>query len=259
MYPVLLQFEYFDEARVVTSYGIFAIAAILCASLLIIYLARRRGIAGFDTVNMLALLVAGGILFSLISHFLIFLPERLAQKSFFAFPAGLISWGGVLGGFFAALYVSHFWKIPLLKLGDIFIPGVAFGFAIGRVGCHFAGCCFGVHYEGPLALHFSHPFAPAAAALQPLFPIQLLSALLLFLLSGILLLLLRRNLRVGTVLAAYSLLYGIGRFIIENFRADARRVWVGLSDAQWYSLFLVAAGVALFYFLKRKTKESHGY
>jgi len=262
MYPVLIQFKYFGETRVVTSYGIFAILAILVGSAVIVYLARQRGIAAFDTFNILALLVAGGVLVSLISHFLIFMPERLAGRSFFAFPVGLISWGGVLGGFFAALYISRYWDIQLFKLGDFVMPGVAFGFAVGRVGCHFAGCCFGMHYEGPLALHFTHPFAPAASVSQPLFPIQLLSAALLFLLGLVLLRLLVKKLRPGLVLAAYALLYGAGRFVVEYFRADARRVWLGLSDAQWYSLALATTGVVLlFYLLKRRAapEEIHGH
>ncbi len=258
MHPVLFQFNYFGETRTFTSYGVAAVIGIFTASVLIVYLARTRGLEVFDTVNILALLVAGGILFSLFTHFLIFLPERMALKKFWDLPLGVISWGGVLGGFFAALFVSRFWKIPLLKLGDIFIPGVALGFAFGRVGCHLAGCCYGLHYEGPLALHFTHPMAPAAAVSQPLFPIQLTSAALLLALTLILLGVLKMNRRPGSVVAVYALLYGAGRFSVEFFRSDARGVWLSFSDAQWYSFFLFATGVALIFYLRR-SKEAYGH
>jgi phosphatidylglycerol---prolipoprotein diacylglyceryl transferase len=258
MHPVLFQFNYFGETRTFTSYGIAAVIGIFAASFLIIYLARSRGLEVFDTVNILALLVAGGILFSLFTHFLIFLPERLALKKFWDLPLGVISWGGVLGGFFAALFASRLWKIPLLKLGDIVIPGVALGFAFGRVGCHFAGCCYGLHYDGPFSLHFTHPLAPAAAASQPLFPIQLTSAALLLVLSLILLRVLKMKLQPGVAVVVYALLYGAGRFVVEFFRDDARGVWFRFSDAQWYSVFLFATGVALIFYLRR-SKEAYGH
>lgn len=258
MYPVLIQFNYFGEPRTITSYGVLAVVGIFTASWLIIRLARARGFEAFDTVNIIALLVVGGILVSLVTHFLIFLPERMAQKSFGALPLGVISWGGVLGGFVAAVFASKLWKIELLRLGDIVIPGVALGFAFGRVGCHLAGCCFGLHYDGPLAMKFTHPLAPAVAAHQPLFPIQLVSAALLLVLSLLLWQIARRNLRPGFAVSAYALLYGAGRFTIEFFRNDARGIFLRLSDAQWYSLVLFLTGAALLFYLRR-SKEAYGH
>ena len=256
MYPILFRLNVQGETKAVTAYGVFAVVGILLAALFIIRLARERGVDSFDMVNIIALLVAGGILFSLLTHFLIFLPDRLRSKSFFDIPAGVVSWGGVVGGFLSALYASRVWKIPLLRLADMTVPGVALGFAFGRVGCHFAGCCFGLHYDGPLALHFTHPLAPASGVVQPLFPIQLLSALLLLLLSLVLLRLLYLRLRPGYVLLAYLVLYGAGRFTVEIFRNDPRGVFLKLSDAQWYSLLLLAAAVLLWRHLKRANSLS---
>lgn len=252
MYPILFRLNVQGETKAVTAYGVFAVVGILLAALFIIRLARERGVDSFDMVNIIALLVAGGILFSLLTHFLIFLPDRLRSKSFFDIPAGVVSWGGVVGGFLSALYASRVWKIPLLRLADMTVPGVALGFAFGRVGCHFAGCCFGLHYDGPLALHFTHPLAPAAEQAQPLFPIQLLSALLLLLLALLLWRLLTKNLKPGWVFLAYLLLYGSGRFVAEFYRADARGILFSLSDAQWYSLVLLSATFFLYRHLNAK-------
>lgn len=252
MHPILFEFRYWGEAKMVTSYGVLAVTGIFAASLLITRLGKRQGIDPFDSINIIALLVAGGILFSLLVHFLIFLPERLAYPAFFRYPLGVVSWGGVAGGFLAALWLSRAWKIPLLKLVDLTLPGVALGFAFGRIGCHLAGCCFGLHYEGPLSLHFTHPLAPASGVVQPLFPIQLLSALLLLALCLVLLRILHLKLRPGYVLLAYLILYGLGRFTIEIFRNDPRGVFLKLSDAQWYSLLLLAGAVFLFRHLRRE-------
>lgn len=256
MYPALMHIEILGQTKTITSYGVLAVLGIVIGSLFITKLGKKRGLDPFDTINIIALLVAGGILFSLCVHFLIFLPERLAYPSFFKYPLGVVSWGGVAGGFLAAIWISRAWKISLLKLADVALPGVALGFAFGRVGCHFAGCCFGLHYDGPLSLHFTHPLAPASGVAQPLFPIQLLSALLLLMLCLILWRILRLNLKHGYVLLAYLVLYGAGRFTVEVFRNDPRGVFLKLSDAQWYSLLLLAAAVLLWRHLKRANSLS---
>lgn len=258
MYPILYQFSYFGELRSITTYSLFALLGIFVGALLILRLGHRRGIQSFDMVNIIAILVAMGFLISFLVHFLLFLPERLAMRSFFDLPIGIVSWGGVLGGFFAALCLARLWHISILSLGDIAMPGVALGFAIGRIGCHFAGCCFGLHYEGPLHLNFTHLSAPAATVPQPLFPIQLLSALLLFILCLILLRIFLLSVRPGYVIASYALLYSVGRFVIEFFRNDSRRLFAGLSDAQWYSLVLFITGAVLFFYLRR-SKEAYGH
>jgi len=236
--------------RSVTTYGVMAVIGIFVGALLIIRIAKSRSYSAFDFTNIIALLVVGGIVVSLFTHFLIFLPERLRAPSFWEMPWGVVSWGGVVGGFLAALYASRAWKIPLLRLGDIVIPGVALGFAFGRIGCFFAGCCYGLHYDGPLHLTFTHPLAPAAVEVQPLFPIQLLSAVLLFTLCLILLWVIKKQCAKGMAVAVYAILYSMGRFTVEFFRNDPRGVFLHLSDAQWYSIFLFLTGTLLWRYLK---------
>lgn len=256
MHPVLFEFTLSGQTKTVTSYGVFAVLGIFLGAFLITYLARKKGVDTFTSVNSIALLVSAGIAMSVVVNLVIFLPIRLSTPHFFDYPVGVVSWGGVLGGALAALYISRAWKIPLLKLADYTVPGVALGFAFGRIGCHFAGCCFGLHYEGPLALHFSHPMAPAATMTQPLFPIQLLSALLLFLLAGLLTVMALKRVRAGWGLFAYMTLYALGRFTVEFFRADPRGMYFGFSDAQWYSMALLLGAIFLYLHLKHKDTVS---
>ncbi|HRP69119.1 MAG TPA: prolipoprotein diacylglyceryl transferase [Turneriella sp.] len=256
MHPILFQIEAAGITRTFTTYGVMAVIGIFTGALLSIRIAKKRGYNAFDFTNIIALLVAGGIVVSLFTHFLIFLPERLAAPSFWEMQWGVVSWGGVVGGFLAALYASRAWKIPLLRLGDIVIPGVALGFAFGRLGCFFAGCCYGLHYDGLLHLTFTHPLAPAAMEMQPLFPIQPLSAALLFALCLILLWVVKKQFVEGMAVVVYAILYSIGRFTIEFFRNDPRGIYLHLSDAQWYSLFLFTVGVLLWFYLSRRGKKS---
>ena len=56
------------------------------------------------------------------------------------------------------------------------------------------------------------------------------------------------------MLALYLVTYPIGRFLLEFLRGDDRLRWIGLNVAQEVSLGLLAAGLALWFSIKRKTE-----
>lgn len=51
--------------------------------------------------------------------------------------------GGLIGGMLGVVLVKKLLKIHL-KLGNIIAPSVALGMGIGRLGCFFNGCCYGI-------------------------------------------------------------------------------------------------------------------
>ena len=62
---------------------------------------------------------------------------------------------------------------------DVFAPGIALGHVVGRLGCLFAGCCFGKPTNVPWAITFTDPFARANVGTPlgvPLHPTQLYEA-----------------------------------------------------------------------------------
>lgn len=139
----------------------------------------------------------------------------------FSSGLGFVFYGGLLA---AALYILilKFFKVQWLdyaiKSLIIFLP---LSHAIGRVGCFFAGCCFGINN----------------------FPIQLVEAILLV---GIFMrIYLLRKSKVSHVLSQYLILYGVLRLILEIFRGDARGVWFGFPPSIWISLVLIYLGFFL--------------
>lgn len=51
--------------------------------------------------------------------------------------------GGLIGGMFGVIFIKKLLKIKL-RLGNYIAPAVALGTGIGRFGCYFNGCCYGV-------------------------------------------------------------------------------------------------------------------
>lgn len=184
--------------------------------------------------------------------------------------AGMTFMGGLIGGVVSFLAVWNLYvyviaprtKIKVLKnkmnasLSDAlpFIPiGIAIAHAFGRLGCLFAGCCYGAPTDGTWGL------ACAAYDATLRIPTQLFEMLFLFLLAGVMSLLYFRF-KFYYNFGLYAIAYGIWRFIIEFFRADDRGALIlGLQPSQFWSIFMVLIGIGYFflqyYVLKKLMKH----
>ena len=118
------------------------------------------------------------------------------------------------------------------------------GHSLGRVGCFFAGCCYGKETDSCLGVKF--PNLP-----HPVYPTQLYEAAFLLILFAVCsYLLLRRKFRHN--MTVYLIGYGIFRFLIEFIRGDDRGKLFGLlSPSQFWSLGMVILGVLLYFGMER--------
>ena len=95
---------------------------------------------------------------------------------------------------------------------------------IGRIGCFLGGCCFGAPFDGPWAVVYSDPLAPAAfEAGVPRHPSPLYEAGGLLVLAVALALRPPRHPGSGQRLARYVAAYSVLRFAVELTRGDAIR------------------------------------
>ena len=134
---------------------------------------------------------------------------------------------------------------PLLAYVDVLVIGLLVYQAFGRIGCLMAGCCHGRPHE--LGVIYGDKYAstgyPYFIARVRLFPIQLVEALWLFLLTLGALFNISGDYAWGENVAWYIIGYGLGRFFFEFWRGDPGRIYVwGLSEPQW-TAFLLTLGV----------------
>ena len=139
---------------------------------------------------------------------------------------------------------------------DVFAPGIALGHVIGRLGCLFAGCCFGRATDVPWAITFRSEYAAQNAGTplnRPLHPTQLYEAGAELLILLILLATERKGRPFpGRTFWGYILLYGISRFIIEFYRGDTRgTVWM-FSTSQFVSIIIVPLAIVMLIVLGRR-------
>lgn len=160
--------------------------------------------------------------------------------------AGYVYYGGLAGAVLGVWIYCKCFKLPFYAHLNGTIVALPLIHAFGRVGCFFAGCCYGIAYDGPLSVTF-HASASAPNGVA-IFPVQLLEALLNLCLFVALCLVFHSRERAKRISCAgvYLCAYACIRFCVEFLRADAvRGVWGGLSTSQWCSIPVLAIGIWL--------------
>ena len=205
--------------------------------------ARKVGITADDMILVAAVIIGGSVLGGKIMYIAIsYTPSRLWDmicNGDFSFVGngGLVFYGGLLGGLVGAILGAKIAKCPLQKFDYCIVPLIPFGHAIGRIGCHFAGCCYGCVYDGLCSVSYVH-------VNHPCFPVQLLEAFANILLGAYLLRIGKKLQHCHWLLQYYLISYAILRFLLEFLRGDAQRGFFGgLSTSQWISVALVAVAM----------------
>jgi phosphatidylglycerol:prolipoprotein diacylglycerol transferase len=159
--------------------------------------------------------------------------------------------GGLAGGLLAGAIYLRKHRLPVLAIADAAAPGLALGYAIGRVGCLLNGCCYGGPTTLPWGLHFPHTPDPSLCY----HPAQIYASFTNLAVMGILVCAYRKPHRVGQVLALYIGLYSVYRFMIEFLRkgVTADVLAFGLTQAQVFSLFAIAAAAGWWLWLAKNS------
>lgn len=193
--------------------------------------------------------IAGGLVVAILSQTALDLAAGKPWR-----PFAMTFYGGLIGGVATFLLVFRYYvkrRHPETNLQQLFIiaPGaITIAHAFGRVGCFFAGCCYGIETTSWLGVQFPHPHPTYPSTV---YPTQLFEAIFLFILAGVLLLLAFKKQYMFTM-PVYLISYGVWRFLIEFIRGDERGAFfLRLSPSQWIALFAIFAGVGVVFLLKK--------
>ena len=159
-------------------------------------------------------------------------------------PGGRSLLGGLAFGWLAVEIAKRRMGIRR-STGDLFALALPAGEAVGRIGCHLNGCCYGERCDAPWAI-LQHG--------AKRYPAQLLSAATAAAIFGFLLWLSgrRERLREGDLFRVYLLLFGTTRFGLEFVRWRESLV-MGLSPMQWFCLDLIV--IAIIGLLRKRKDE----
>ena len=237
----------------IAGYGTMILIGVIAAYFLFTYRGKKRGYDVDKLFDITVISIVCGFLSSKLLYIIIENPKLLLNpvEIVKTFPQGFVVYGGLIGGALAFMVMCKINKYNPLKVGDLAVASLAVGQGFGRIGCLLAGCCYGRTTDSHIGITFHDSFiAPNEVSL---IPTQIFSSIFDFILAGVLVWYLsyleKKHMehKSGKVIGAYMILYSIGRFIIEFFRGDLERGFIGtLSTSQFISIGIVILGLIVF-------------
>ncbi len=132
---------------------------------------------------------------------------------------------GLVGGYLGVEVAK--WTLDVrISTGDSFVVPVAASIAIGRLGCFFAGCCYGTPTDAPWGVVFAN------VDLLARHPTQLYEAIFHTTAAIVMATLWRQQRFAGQLIKLYLIAYLAYRFVTEFIRPEARLLG-GLTGYQW--------------------------
>lgn len=159
------------------------------------------------------------------------------------FRQGFVFYGSLLFAVPVAIWYFKKMKWPVWPFMDRLAIAGTIIHAFGRMGCFFAGCCYGLPMDQPWAVNFADELSQAKPLHTDLHPTQLYEVFNILIIMSALLMLKRHKRFEGQLFLIYVILYSIGRSIVEVYRGDLRRGFIiedVLSHSQFIALILIA-------------------
>lgn len=169
---------------------------------------------------------------------------------------GMSSHGGFIGVFLAVVWFARKYHYPFLRLGDVIVTLAPLGLFFGRIANFINGELWGRVTDVSWAVIFPDSLA-VYGVLEPRHPSQLYAAFL----EGLLLFLYtqwrfwRTQPKPGQVGGEFLIGYGIVRIFGELFREPDAALIMSISRGQFYSIFMIIAGITVLYFASKQTVQ----
>ena len=155
--------------------------------------------------------------------------------------SGLVWFGGLLGGALGVILWARWRGFLDARMFDTVAPGLALGYALGRVGCQLSGDGdYGEATDLPWGMAYPDGTVSTTEEVHPtpVFETVAMGLVALVLWN------LRDRFRPGVLFGLYLVLAGLERLLIELIRRNDTVV-AGLTQAQLVSVAMIALGVAL--------------
>ncbi|HWG59138.1 MAG TPA: prolipoprotein diacylglyceryl transferase [Candidatus Acidoferrales bacterium] len=252
----------------VPAFGLLVASAMIVAFLVLRKDMHRRAIAA-DAEIFIAVPCLTGIVGAKLYHVLESPHELFSDPFHLIFSQYGFAWfGGLIAGFAAFVFLTRRYHLSLLLMLDVGSPAATLGYGVGRIGCFLAGDGdYGVPTSLPWGVSFPNGLVPTTQHVHPTpiyeFIVACIIAWLLWRLGGVQI----RRLRAGrpsafshhgVIFAAYLVLTGVARFLVEFIRINPRSFF-GLTNAQVASAASIIAGVLIYAFLCRKSGAARAH
>jgi phosphatidylglycerol:prolipoprotein diacylglycerol transferase len=245
------------------SYGVLLAAAYLTGLWMAVRRARAAGIDGNRIMDLLIWVIIAALVGAKLLLFIVDFEHFTSSWEEFTtlLRSGGVFYGGLIAAILVCIYQLRKHRLPLWPSGDLFAPGIALGYMVGRLGCLMAGCCYGKPTDVAWAITFTDPaanFNVGTPLNVPLHPTQLYEAGAGLIIFVVLMLLEKRpGSFPGRTFWSFAFLYSVLRFFIEFYRGDDRGLVLGLlSTSQFISVVLGPISLVMLWYLSRANRPA---
>lgn len=241
----------------ISMYSVSALAGLLLSGFIACKLSKRRNILYVDTImfmlfSFIGVYFGGIILYAitqwqyisaLFRNFSAIINDGMLIPFLIQIFGGSVFYGGLLGGIGAGVLYLKVTKQSLGDFSDLAALVAPMFHAFGRIGFFLGGCCYGI--ECDFGFVYENALVESANGVRR-FPVQLVESGFEFLLFALILFMFIKGIQKHRLFLWYLFIYSIGRFILEFFRGDEYRGFVGfLSTSQFISVFIFAVSLIL--------------
>lgn len=239
----MFQYIYINNDTVIASYNLFVGFGLIIGLLYLDYQINKMSILDSHITSIYLC-----VIFALVFGFLgAYFFDALTQGKLDTLEGvGLTFYGGLLSGLISIIIFIRIFRLDMMETLNLLTPSLVIGHAVGRIGCFFAGCCYGEPTNSPWGIVFPKGSFPTLQFEYgtALHPTQIYEAFFLFVLFVVILKVVSFRYRA----IVYFISYGLIRFFIEYLRADDRGTilnQIALSPSQLISIMIVIVGVVL--------------
>ena len=183
-----------------------------------------------------------GIIFG--AKLLTYIQNYKEYTNFDVISLGLSSYGAIIGAIICLIIFGLQFKKSLKNMLFTFMPSIPLMYAIGKIGCFLAGCCYGIEYSGMGSI--SYKYSTIAPNYTQLFPIQLLETITFILIFIYMIYKIFKKQFQWKTLGISFILCGFAKFVLDYLRASHINIFLSLN--QLISLLFILIG---FYMIKK--------
>ena len=253
MFPTLIKIGSFE----ITTFGLMMFLAFVVGGWFLARELRRKGIDDDFASTMVMAGAIGGLVGAKIYYAILFRDWRLLFDR-----AGLVWYGGLIGGTLAAIWAIRRRGLDVLTVADATAPGLSIGYVLGRIGCFLVGDDYGRPTDAWFGVAFPKGAPPTTAdslrsfgvdvdpSIPPyqvlrVHPTQLYEAGAALIMFFVLTRMVSRPHRRGLVFGLFLIMLGVERFLVEFVRAKDDRFLGPFTVAQLISAIIVVVGAVL--------------
>lgn len=250
-------------------YGLAYLAGFIIALLLFnLYSSKGRSpLSKDDNFTLITYLLFGVILGGRLGYMLFYdFPNFIANPltAFQIWKGGMASHGGFIGVLVAMIFFARSKKVGFWTVSDIVVISATPGIFLGRLANFVNGELWGKVSDVYWAMIFPHS-APVGTPIEQIaarHPSQLYEAFAegLFIFAVLQYQFWKRKPASGIISGEFLAIYGIVRIFCEMFREPdvGISLIMGMSRGTFYSIFAIAAGLAIMFLCWKPWKRSHG-